>query len=79
MEFLQIWDTALKSRYEFEAQKGQKNFIGALNFFYPGPATLSTTVGSRLKPIDVENFMQPRSWFPFELTNEEALHEYTLT
>jgi hypothetical protein len=30
--------------YEFGAQKGQKNFIGAPNFFYRGPSTLSTAL-----------------------------------
>jgi hypothetical protein len=37
VEFLKIWGPASKSRYEFGAQKGQKNFIGAPNFFLPEP------------------------------------------
>ncbi len=36
VEFLQIWGPALKSRYEFGAQKGQKKFHS--------PSTLSTVL-----------------------------------
>jgi hypothetical protein len=56
VEFLQIWGPALKSRYEFGAQKRQNIFIGAPIFFTGArPRSLRPCRGGNIHPPQVKS------------------------